>query len=544
MNGAISTRGLSVLRNLSVRGRLALGFGAVVALLAASAALGIGELASLDRTVERLTGQDLAAERAVNDWRMATQANLPRVVAVTLSGDAAIATYFPARIEGATLRIAALQDKARQALVSARDKAAFADVLARREAYVAARREAERLRAAGQAADATRVVWSKLSPAIDEFAESQAKLAALIAEETSARARASRALARAGRVALAVFAGLGAAAAVILGMMIATSILRPVTRATEAVSRLATGDLSQPIPVRSRSEFGRMMHAFESMRATFAASVHAIQAAARDAGRLAEETARGNAELAARTEEQASTLEEAAGSMEEIAAAVKQNTESAGRARDLAQGAAEVATRGGNVVAEAVSTMQGISDSSRRIGEIIGVIDGIAFQTNILALNAAIEAARAGEQGRGFAVVASEVRSLAQRSAAAAREIKALIGESSARVDSGARQVEAAGKTMDEIVASARRVTDVIAEISGASQEQLAGIEQVGLAVTQLDRATQQNSALVEASAAASERMARQAQALLEAVARFKVLAAGEAASKPADGGPARLPAP
>ncbi len=249
------------------------------------------------------------------------------------------------------------------------------------------------------------------------------------------------------------------------------------------------------------------------------------------------EIARGNADLSSRTEEQAASLEETASSMDELASTSRRNSENATQASQLASGASEVAVRGGEVVRQVVATMDGITEASRKIVDIIAVIDGIAFQTNILALNAAVEAARAGEQGRGFAVVASEVRSLAQRSAQAAKEISALIGDSVSRVESGSKLVDGAGQTMDEVVVSVKRVTDLISEIAAASHEQLSGIEQVGRAVAQMDGVVQQNAALVEQSAAATEHMAAQAQALALAVSRLK-LDAGMAQARAARAAP------
>jgi methyl-accepting chemotaxis protein len=253
-----------------------------------------------------------------------------------------------------------------------------------------------------------------------------------------------------------------------------------------------------------------------------------------------DEIAKGNADLSQRTEEQASSLEETASSMEELTSTVKQNAENARQANQLAVGASDVAVKGGNVVKQVVTTMNGISESSKKIADIISVIDGIAFQTNILALNAAVEAARAGEQGRGFAVVATEVRNLAQRSAAAAKEIKELITDSVGKVDAGSKLVDEAGKTMDEIVSSVKRVTDIMAEITAASQEQSSGIEQVNQAITQMDEVTQQNAALVEEAAAAAESMQEQAGSLLQAVSQFKVELEAGMAKKPA---PVRAPA-
>ncbi|MDH5264184.1 MAG: methyl-accepting chemotaxis protein, partial [Betaproteobacteria bacterium] len=266
------------------------------------------------------------------------------------------------------------------------------------------------------------------------------------------------------------------------------------------------------------------------MRDALSESVAEIRMSAEAVGSASGEIAKGNANLSRRTEEQASALGETAASMEELTSTVKQNAENARQARTLADGASTVAALGGDAVREVVSSMEGISESSRRIADIIGVIDSIAFQTNILALNAAVEAARAGEQGRGFAVVASEVRSLAQRSAQAAKEIKGLIQESATRVDGGVKQVESAGRTMEEIVSSVKRVSGLIVEIAEASGAQLTGIEQVNRAVTQMDASTQQNAAIVEQAAAAAENMASQAQTLVGAVSKFDVDAAARRA--------------
>jgi methyl-accepting chemotaxis protein len=327
-------------------------------------------------------------------------------------------------------------------------------------------------------------------------------------------------------VAKAVIALVFALAAVVLlaaSYAIAHGILRPLRNAVAAAHAVADGDLTVAIESGSSDELGQLLEALRKMKNDLADAARAIQAAADNVGAGSREIARGNADLSSRTEEQASTLEETASSMEELTATVRQNADNARQANQLAIGASDVAARGGEVVHEVVTTMGGISEASRKIADIIAVIDGIAFQTNILALNAAVEAARAGEQGRGFAVVAAEVRSLAQRSATAAKEIKALIEDSASRVQNGAQLVDGAGKTMEEIVASVKRVTDIISEIAAASQEQLSGIEQVSRAIAQMDQVVQQNAALVEESAAAAENMAGQAETLVRAAARFKL---------------------
>jgi methyl-accepting chemotaxis protein len=314
-------------------------------------------------------------------------------------------------------------------------------------------------------------------------------------------------------------------AAMVVGAAIAywitRSIVAPLGFAVSVAKRVATGDLTGRVEARSEDETGQLMAALAKMRDGLAETVNMIRRAAESVGSASKEIAAGNAELSSRTEEQASSLEETASSMEQLTATVKQNADNAKQANKLAIGASGVAGEGGKAMGGVINTMGGISEASKKIADIIAVIDGIAFQTNILALNAAVEAARAGEQGRGFAVVASEVRSLAQRSAAAAKEIKGLIQNSAERVEEGTKLVESAGKTMEEIVVSVKRVTEIISEIAAASQEQLSGIEQVGNAVTQMDRVTQQNAALVEESAAAAENMSGQAEELVDTVAQF-----------------------
>ncbi|MBS0315495.1 MAG: PAS domain-containing protein [Proteobacteria bacterium] len=286
---------------------------------------------------------------------------------------------------------------------------------------------------------------------------------------------------------------------------------------------LAGGDLTQRISKEFHGSFGRMKDDANATAEKLTEALSRINESTETINTAAAEIASGNADLSQRTEEQASSLEETASSMEQLTSTVKQNADNARQANQLAATASEVALKGGQVVSQVVTTMSSINDSSKKIVDIISVIDGIAFQTNILALNAAVEAARAGEQGRGFAVVASEVRNLAQRSAAAAKEIKALIGDSVEKVDAGSKLVEAAGKTMDDIVSSVRRVTDIMGEITSASREQSAGIEQVHQAITQMDQVTQQNAALVEEAAAASESMREQASNLREAVHSFRL---------------------
>ncbi len=315
----------------------------------------------------------------------------------------------------------------------------------------------------------------------------------------------------------------GVAFAWVLGLAMIRGISRSLHSAVQLSDAVAQGDLTLHLDARGQDEVAAVLKSLTAMQDRLAQIVGRVRQGSESVATASAEIAQGNQDLSARTESQASALEETAASMEELGSTVKQNADNARQANQLAQSASTVAVKGGEVVAQVVDTMKGINDSSRKIADIISVIDGIAFQTNILALNAAVEAARAGEQGRGFAVVASEVRSLAGRSADAAKEIKQLITDSVTRVEQGSALVDQAGATMDEVVASIRRVTDIMGEISAASSEQSAGVAQVGEAVTQMDQATQQNAALVEEMAAAAGSLRSQAQELVQAVAVFKL---------------------
>jgi methyl-accepting chemotaxis protein len=350
------------------------------------------------------------------------------------------------------------------------------------------------------------------------------------------------------RVSMVVVAvGIGLALALLaLGIaLIVRVVTRPAARILESFTLLGEGDLGTSIDVTTHDEFGRIVAAFNQTRDKLRALMSQVRDAGHSVGSTSQQLAAGHDELAARSAQQAAALEETASSMQQLTATVAQNADNARLASQLAGGASDVARQGGEVVGQVVATMTGISASSKKIADIIGVIDGIAFQTNILALNAAVEAARAGEQGRGFAVVAAEVRSLAQRSATAAREIKALIGASVDQVGAGTRLADTAGRTMQEIVVAVQQVTELIGEIAAASQEQSSGIEQVNSAISQMDRVVQQNATLVDAAAASTESMNLQAGELLGMVARFQLGTAGDTrtvASAPAVDGPPPLP--
>jgi methyl-accepting chemotaxis protein-2 (aspartate sensor receptor) len=404
----------------------------------------------------------------------------------------------------------------------------------RKLADVVAPEAVERLLAAlGDAADGYLAEAPSLLPAVssDAFAvmrRSESTGWWVVAEVSEAAAMRDH---RATLAALWLFlAGAAAALGVGLYWTMRRWISSPLREAGIAVRALADGDLTRPVTSSQHDEIGTLIRDVESLRQRFDRTLDGVRSSVDSIKTASAEIAHGNQDLSTRTEQAASNLQQTASSMEQLTGTVRQSADAARQANQLASSAAEVAQRGGSVVTQVVATMDDINASSRKIADIIGVIDGIAFQTNILALNAAVEAARAGEQGRGFAVVAGEVRSLAQRSAEAAKEIKALIGASVDKVDSGSRLVADAGSTMTEIVASVKRVTDIIGEITAASSEQSDGIGQVNTAVTQLDQMTQQNAALVEQSAAAAGSLREQAQRLAEAVAVFRLSGAGEAA--------------
>jgi len=362
-----------------------------------------------------------------------------------------------------------------------------------------------------------------LYPCVDPVADIVDKLANLQLDGAAAEYAAAQKLY--GVVLWTTLALSGAVLAVVtfVSVGLVRSITGGIGAAVKVAQTVAAGDLGSVIVVDRRDEIGTMLGALKLMNESLVAIVGDVRNASESIACGSSQIAHGNSDLSQRTEEQASNLEETAASMEQLTATVRHNADTARRASELAVGAARVAAQGGEVVGQVVATMDGITDSSRRITDIIGVIDGIAFQTNILALNAAVEAARAGEQGRGFAVVASEVRSLAQRSATAAKEIKVLIGESVGKVENGTRLVADAGRTMGDIVGQVQRVSQLIAEISDASDEQSRGIGQIGDAVAQLDQVTQQNAALVEESAAAAESLRVQADTLSRTVATFRL---------------------
>jgi len=409
-----------------------------------------------------------------------------------------------------------------------REKAALQQLKEGADVYRAAIKKAVEMKTSGASIEeidkAIKGADKEISKAFDELTK-------VAQEETGATAQSISSTAVSSKREITIIGVVVAMLSMLFAWLTAGSIVRPLEEAVTVAGAVAKGDLTQHIEVKSTDEVGQLLQALKDMNDSLAGIVTEVRGTTDSITTSSQEIAQGNADLSQRTEEQASSLEETASSMEELTSTVRQNAENAKQANQLANNASDIAVKGGKVVGEVVETMASISTSSKKIVDIISVIEGIAFQTNILALNAAVEAARAGEQGRGFAVVAGEVRNLAQRSAAAAKEIKTLIDDSVSKVDSGSRQVDQAGATMNEIVQAVKRVTDIMSEIAAASNEQSAGIEQVNQAITQMDEVTQQNAALVEEAAAAAEAMQEQAEVLMHAVSVFK-LEGGRASSQ------------
>jgi methyl-accepting chemotaxis protein len=452
--------------------------------------------------------------------------NAARSVSILRSNDPALGEALAPEIKSTSENITALQKQVEAFALGDESKAAFAAVSEARKEYITAREESLKAKR-DKRADASQVFEAKFYPALANYELAVQQFVDALSTDSIRRFAVAKEESDRAVLWLAAFCGLFIASAVVLVLVMVRSITVPVRDAVEVADALAKGDLTRTIQARSSDEIGALMRSLGAANEQLAMLVRGIQDAATAISGGASQISHGNNQLSQRTEAQASSLEETASSMEELTSTVTHNADNAKSASQLVEGASSVAVRGGEVVSEVVRTMQGISESSRKIADITGIIDGIAFQTNILALNAAVEAARAGDQGRGFAVVAAEVRSLAQRSATAAKEIKGLIDESAGKVESGAKLAEEAGKTMEEVVSAVRKVADITGEIRDASREQASGIQQVNQAVTQMDHATQQNAALVEELSAASASLQDQAQVLMRAVAAFTVANAG-----------------
>jgi methyl-accepting chemotaxis protein len=515
----------SLNRGPSLGRRLNLAFGATLVLALAGSAYGAWALNRAAEQTAGLVGQSVATERLVADWYRNVVASVRRTTAIAVSADPSLADFFKDETVATTKSSTELQNKIAALMNSDDEKALFKEIGDVRKGYVADRDAVFTLKKSGDADGARKMLDEHYLPASVKYQDALQRMMDLQRKEIDDAAASVQASNKTARVALLTF-GIGSLLmGALLSVWLVRSITRPIQRAVDAANRIANLDLTETIASHDRDETGRLLKALDSMQHSLQTLVSQVRKSTDSIGIASTEIADGNMDLSARTEEAASSLQQTAASIEQMNGTVQQSALSARTASDLANTAADVAMRGGEVVARVVTTMEEINGSSRKISDIIGVIDGIAFQTNILALNAAVEAARAGEQGRGFAVVATEVRNLAQRSAAAAKEIKGLIGASVDKVELGTQLVADAGHTMSEVVDSAKRVSAIIAEITTAATEQSQGIGQVNTAVSQLDQVTQQNAALVEESAAAAESLKSQAQQLAETVQRLRLTA-------------------
>ena len=509
------------LRDLKIATRLAIGFGIILFILVMMVLSTIGlnhrNKATLMAGMERSSAKNLQADA----MKSATLETGIAMRNIGLQSDVSLMQKEEAKIKQQRKRYDAASDKLQGMGLDAAETSTVAEIAALDKEVDVAFKEAIGQVLAFDSEGAAKVIASRIDPL------NQKTLVALNSlverQQDAARNFLAGSVAGDQRVMLILFA-LGALA-VTLGvgcsLVITRSITVPLAGAVAVAQKVAGGELASPVAVEGRDEISTLLQALKDMNQSLAKTVGDVRAGTESIRIASCEIALGNSDLSARTESQASSLEETASSMEELTCTVQQNADNARQANQLALAASSVAKMGGNVVGQVVDTMGSIKDSSRKIVDIIGVIDAIAFQTNILALNAAVEAARAGEQGRGFAVVASEVRNLAQRSAGAAKEIKTLIGDSVTQVDMGSKLVDEAGQTMNLIVTSIKQVADIMGEITAATQEQSNGINEVNQSITQMDEMTQQNAALVEQAAAAAEGLQDQAQKLAEAVSIF-----------------------
>ncbi|WP_034292285.1 methyl-accepting chemotaxis protein [Herbaspirillum sp. RV1423] len=516
---------MNIIGNMKIGKRLGLGFAAILALSAVIAAIGVWRLQSVAQATQAMMDIPLAKERMIGDWYRYTYAGIRRTTAVAKSTDPSLSAFFRPETEEATRISSELQKKIAELLASDEEKQLYDKIMAQRKVYLSTRDVIYKAKAEpnpdpAMIAAALEKDYLPASKLYQEQVESLLQLQRKKIDELNSHI--AEIAAQSANL-LIVLEVLMLALGIMCAWYLTTGITRPLNTAVGISRRVAEGDLSVEITVSSKDEAGQLLQALQDMNNSLRGIVSNVRTGTDTIATASSQIASGNLDLSSRTEQQAGSLEETASAMEELTSTVKQNADNARQANQLAVSASEVAMQGGSVVGKVISTMGSINDSSKKIVDIISVIDGIAFQTNILALNAAVEAARAGEQGRGFAVVASEVRSLAQRSAAAAKEIKSLIDDSVEKVGTGSKLVEQAGSTMEEVVASVKRVTDIVGEISSASQEQSTGIEEVNRAITQMDESTQQNAALVEQAAAAAQSLQEQAGKLAQLVSVFNI---------------------
>lgn len=509
------------LGNMKIGLRLGLGFSMVLALLAGITLLGLSRMAQIKDNLDHIVNDNQHKIELAN-----TMAESVHIVArvmrtVVLLNDKEAIDNQMSKIADARAKYNQSFDEFEKLIEGDSDKAILAKIKEKQMAARPLNDKVIELALLGKDVDAIPIIIKEAGPATTKWQEALDEMVNFEAASAKKVVEASTEAYDKARLLMFSLAGLALVLGSLIAWFITRSITRPINQAVEIAGLVASGDLTSRIEVKTKDETGKLLDSLKEMNGSLQRIVGDVRASTDSISTASKQIAAGNVDLSQRTETQASSLEETASSMEELTSTVKQNAENAKQASQLAVTASDVAERGGAVVSEVVTTMDSISGSSKKIVDIISVIEGIAFQTNILALNAAVEAARAGEQGRGFAVVAGEVRNLAQRSAAAAKEIKSLIGDSVEKVNDGSKLVDQAGKTMDEIVSAVKRVTDIMSEISAASIEQSAGIEQVNRAITQMDEVTQQNAALVEEAAAAAESLEEQSQHLFSAVSIF-----------------------
>jgi methyl-accepting chemotaxis protein len=515
---------MGFIANFKIGKRLGLGFFLILAMTVVIAAVGASRMTEVASATRAMMAVPLTKERLITDWYSLNFASIRRTAAIVKSADPSLGAYFK-EDSAASVKKAAELLKQIEPLIAAAgpEKELFARILEQRKTYSASRDGAVKAKADGNAEEAARILEQSFTPAAQKYQDLLHELVTLQRGSMDATANAIDANATGSTTLIVALSACALVLGALISWLLTRGIVLPIRAAVAVAETVAGGDLTHEIVATTGDETGALLRALRHMNDSLVGIVSQVRGGTDTIATASREISAGNLDLSARTEQQAGALEETAASMEELTTTVRQNADNARQANQLAIAASEVATQGGAVVGEVITTMGAINDSAKRIVDIIGVIDGIAFQTNILALNAAVEAARAGEQGRGFAVVASEVRNLAQRSAAAAKEIKELITASVSSVDAGAKLVDQAGSTMEQVVGSIRRVTDIMAEITSASQEQTSGIEQVNHAIGQMDQVTQQNAALVEEAAAAAASMQDQAGKLAEVVSVFKV---------------------
>lgn len=511
------------MNNLKIGVRLGLGFGSIILLLAFIAVISIVRLKGCGDKTDDIVNNRYAKVLLLSKVRSNASVYGRDLRNALLSSDNEERKGFFDSMRKIGADNSDVMDKLEKVLDTPEGIKIFKGIKDARANYADSAKRDAKLIKEGDKEKAAEVLLKEVIPAENAFFASMDHLKDLITEVMDRTGK--EGVDQAGEATMLV-AALSVAAtllAAIIGILITRSITRPLKQAVVVAQAVAIGDLTSHIEVRGRDETAALLQAIHDMNGNLRKIVGDVRLGTETIAAASSQIASGNLDLSSRTEEQASSLEETASSMEELTGTVKQNSDNARQANGLAYSASTAATEGGAVVAQVVETMNSIKESARKIVDIIGVIDGIAFQTNILALNAAVEAARAGEQGRGFAVVATEVRNLAQRSAAAAKEIKALIGDSVEKVENGGRQVDEAGLTMQKIVESVKRVTDIMGEIASASQEQSSGIEQINRAIMQMDDVTQQNASLVEEAAAAAASLEDQAGKLARSVGVFKI---------------------